>query len=223
MVAMNRLTGHSPGFFSVYSMPPNQAVSIARQRRNNRRLGLVPEYREVAGRILRKTRSLLRDVGRSRPRGRCRGLLQQDGGEKFECGGEVVLAVTSPPFLDVVDYRQDNWLRCWFAGVEAGQLRTTQTARLEEWKDLVRAVLGRVGEIMAPGGVFAFEVGEVRGGKVELDREVVAVAAGAGWDPACVVVNEQRFTKTANTWGVRNNRAGTNSNRVVVLRKPARG
>src|ERR1700736_2124284 len=28
MVAVNRLTGHSPGFFSVYTLPPNQAVSV---------------------------------------------------------------------------------------------------------------------------------------------------------------------------------------------------
>ena len=27
MVATNRLTGHSPGFFSVYTLPPNQAVT----------------------------------------------------------------------------------------------------------------------------------------------------------------------------------------------------
>ena len=29
MVALNRLTGHSPGFFSGRTMPPNQAVSVA--------------------------------------------------------------------------------------------------------------------------------------------------------------------------------------------------
>ena len=41
MVAINRLTGHSPGFFSVYTLPPNQATSIKRQRiinKHNRRL-----------------------------------------------------------------------------------------------------------------------------------------------------------------------------------------
>src|SRR5262249_8481328 len=33
MVAVNRLTGHSPGFFSVYTMPPNQAVSLKSQQK----------------------------------------------------------------------------------------------------------------------------------------------------------------------------------------------
>jgi Regulator of chromosome condensation (RCC1) repeat len=27
--------------------------------------------------------------------------------------------VTSPPFLDVVQYAGDNWLRCWFAGIDS--------------------------------------------------------------------------------------------------------
>jgi hypothetical protein len=35
-----------------------------------------------------------------------------------------------------------------------------------------------------------------------------------------VVVNEQRFTKTANIWGVENNAKGTNTNRIVVFQKP---
>jgi hypothetical protein len=34
-----------------------------------------------------------------------------------------------------------------------------------------------------------------------------------------VMVNDQAFTKTANCWGVSNNRRGTNTNRIVVLRR----
>ena len=45
MAAINRLTGHSKGFFSVYTLPPNQAASIERQRRNNARRNQKPEYR----------------------------------------------------------------------------------------------------------------------------------------------------------------------------------
>src|SRR5208283_1103596 len=35
LLALNRLTGHSPGFFSVYTLPPNQAVSVKSQRKIN--------------------------------------------------------------------------------------------------------------------------------------------------------------------------------------------
>ena len=37
MVAVNRLTGHSPGFFSVYTLPPNQAASLDAQAKINAR------------------------------------------------------------------------------------------------------------------------------------------------------------------------------------------
>ena len=38
MVMLSRLTGHSKGFFSVYTLPPNQAVSIPSQLKINKRL-----------------------------------------------------------------------------------------------------------------------------------------------------------------------------------------
>ena len=60
MVAVNRLTGHSPGFFSVYSLPPNQAVSAEARRRSTRAAsGAAP--RDVRGIIIEEP-SLLADV-----------------------------------------------------------------------------------------------------------------------------------------------------------------
>ncbi len=59
MVATNRLTGHSPGFFSVYTLPPNQAVSVASQRRINEKRQQTPPFRSVPEIILKKSRSLL--------------------------------------------------------------------------------------------------------------------------------------------------------------------
>ena len=220
MVALNRLTGHSRGFFSVYTLPPNQAASIERQRKNNVRRNQAPEYRDVAALILRKTRRLLRDLPRQAPTGRSRGFLQQAVAEPFAWGGPAVaLAVTSPPFLNVVDYRGDNWMRCWFAGIDPDAVAITQTASIDAWKALVRAALDNVAAISARGAVFAFEVGEVRKGSLLLDRVVADVARETAWEPFCVLVNEQAFTKTSNTWGVDNNRGGTNSNRIVVMRR----
>src|SRR3984957_8767374 len=46
MVAINRLTGHSPGFFSVYTLPPNQAVSAQSQRKINEKRGQTPPDRD---------------------------------------------------------------------------------------------------------------------------------------------------------------------------------
>ena len=220
MVAINRLTGHSSGFFSVYTLPPNQAASIDSQRRINARRGQTPEYRDAARLILRKTRSLLRDAERQCPVAVEPGFLQQAVDAPFAYDGPpVALAVTSPPFMDVVNYRQDNWMRCWFAGVDPDGIGITQTRRLEDWMDLVRAVLGNVAALTKRSGLFAFEVGEIRRGALLLDHIVTDVARETPWEPVCIVINAQAFTKTSNTWGVANNRGGTNTNRIVLLRR----
>ncbi|MDD4137670.1 MAG: DNA methyltransferase, partial [Methanoregula sp.] len=62
MVATNRLTGHSKGFFSVYTLPPNQAVSARSQQRINQKRSQVPEYRDTRRIIISKTKSLLRTL-----------------------------------------------------------------------------------------------------------------------------------------------------------------
>ena len=220
MVALNRLTGHSRGFFSVYTLPPNQATSIESQRRINERRNQRPAYRDVAALILRKTRSLLKDVSGQAPSGRARGFFRQAADIAFDYDGPpVALAVTSPPFMNIVNYKHDNWLRCWFAGLDAGGIEITQTNKLEAWKDLVRNALVNVATVTRRGGAFAFEVGEIRRGALLLDQVVADVARETPWTPVCIVVNEQAFTKTSNTWGVDNNRGGTNTNRIVLMRR----
>src|SRR5262245_54940998 len=61
MVGLNRLTGHSPGFFSVYTLPPNQATSVKAQQRINQKRRQVPPRRAVPAIIARKSRVLLMD------------------------------------------------------------------------------------------------------------------------------------------------------------------
>ena len=82
---------------------------------------------DVPAIILKKTRPLLRDCDRRRPRGAWRArsrrgarLLTGTGAARTPRipAGSVDLVVTSPPFLDVVHYAADNWLRCWFCGID---------------------------------------------------------------------------------------------------------
>lgn len=225
MVALNRLTGHSPGFFSVYTLPPNQAVSVQSQRRINARRAQTPPRRDVRALILRKSQALLRDVD---PAGRARLhalaaraqllVAPADAAPQIE-SASVDLVVTSPPFLDVVDYAGDNWLRCWFCGIDPADVAITMARKVDDWRAAMTAALRESARMLRPGGHVAFEVGEVRGGGLPLEREVIPAARAAGLAPLLVLINEQPFTKTANCWGVTNNRGGTNSNRVVLLRR----
>ena len=82
------------------------------------------------------------------------------------------------------------------------------------------AVFRELFRVLRPGGHVAFEVGEVRAGKARLEEAVLPCGLEAGLIPLLVVINDQKFTKTANCWGVDNNFKGTNTNRIVVFRKP---
>ena len=73
--------------------------------------------------------------------------------------------------------------------------------------------------IVRPGGYVAFEVGEIRNGKLLLEELALPAAVEAGFEPVIIMINDQAFTKTANAWGVNNQKKGTNTNRIVVFQK----
>jgi hypothetical protein len=228
MVATNRLTGHSKGFFSVYTLPPNQAVSQKSQQRINLKRRQEPEYRDTHRIILNKTKSLLRRVSEAETKSLVRAgkkamLLTGDARSTPEIRDtSVQLTVTSPPFLDIVQYRDDNWLRCWFNGLEADITgrQITMARTVEEWTRVMGAVFEELYRITRPGGFVAFEVGEVRKRTIRLEEHVVPLGIEAGFSCPCVVINQQQFTKTSNIWGVDNMASGTNTNRIVVFKKP---
>jgi hypothetical protein len=225
MVAVNRLTGHSPGFFSVYTLPPNQATSIDAQTRINARRKQIPPRRNVRQLIAGKTRSLLTDCDAAtraallRSANRAMLLTRPARSTPQLKANSVSLVVTSPPFLDVVDYAGDNWLRGWFCGIDTSAVEISMHRKVDEWKAAMTSVFHELARVLRPGGHVAFEVGEVRNGKVKLEEAVLPCGVASGLEPLLVVINAQQFTKTANCWGVRNNSKGTNTNRIVVFRK----
>jgi len=228
LVATNRLTGHSTGFFSVYTLPPNQAVTVERQRKLNEKRDQTPPFRDIFKIILKKSSQLVKNLRDED----LAALAFARGDAKFSIGSadevasnfasqSVSLVVTSPPFLDVVQYAQDNWLRCWFNGIEAHRVKLWNCRKVEEWTECMTNVMRQLKTLLKPGGWVAFEVGEVRQGSIKLEDYVVRAGVAAGLEPVLILINQQDFTKTANCWGVANNTRGTNTNRIVLLRKCA--
>lgn len=225
MVATNRLTGHSNGFFSVYSLPPNQAVSIKSQIRINAQRNQTPPPRDISAILIKKSRQLLKDLtpveretltavapGARLVTGSCDQVPQLPD-------NSIALAVTSPPFLNEVQYDVDNWLRCWFNHIDSSTVPIWMLRKPGDWQEKMTGVFRELRRLLKPGGHVAFEVGEVRGGKVKLEELVVPAAVAAGLDPVLLMINAQEFTKTSNCWGITNQEHGTNTNRIVLLRK----
>lgn len=217
MVAINRLTGHSSGFFSVYTLPPNQAVSIKSQKKINKKKQQTPPLRDVPAIIAKKSASLL---SQGYPvASQTLFLTELSHKTKQIPSKSVKLTVTSPPFLDNVHYEVDNWLRCWFLGIDPKSIKITQHRNIDDWSHFITATLTELARISCSGAYIAFEVGEVRGGAVKLEENVIASVKTLPFEILCVLINQQKFTKTANCWGILNNKSGTNSNRIVLLRK----
>ena len=227
MVSTNRLTGHSRNFFSVYTLPPNQAVTQERQKRINDLHNQVPSYKNVKNIILKKTRDLItglnqNSINKLKTIGENSLFLNKDARLVSEIKNNTVhLTITSPPFLDIVNYVEDNWLRCWFNNIDAKKIskKLTITRKLNDWKIAMGQVFTELYRITKNDGHVAFEVGEVRKGKVRLDEHVVPLGIEAGFKPLGILINLQNFTKTANIWGVNNNTLGTNTNRIVIFKK----
>ena len=225
LISLNRLTGHSNGFFSVYTLPPNQAVSVKSQRKINEKRNQTPPERDLVKIILKKTRQLLGEVDQQ-TRATLAGVANRAmlltgpaAATPQIVSNSVSLVVTSPPFLNVVQYATDNWLRCWFLGIEAKSVQLTVPHKLSDWAAAMLQVFRELNRVLKPGGHVAFEVGEVHSGQTKLEETVLPCGAEAGLEPLLVLINDQKFTKTANCWGVDNMAKGTNTNRIVVFRK----
>ena len=229
LVALSRLHGHSPNFFSVYSFPqisvrPENQAKINEQRKQT------PDYRPIKQRILKKARTALQD-------GRINDIRAASAGNRFEvCDARKLsfpdkcasLIVTSPPFLNKADYIMDNWLELWFLGIPEEQVRAgvVQSSSLKYWAEFMKPAIAEMGRVLRKGGVAVVEVGEVvhKNETIYLDEVIVRIVdelhdEGAKLAVEQVMIHEQAFTKLANCFKVDNNKKGTNTHRLVILRK----
>src|SRR5690606_40851034 len=62
------------------------------------------------------------------------------------------------PFLAIVDYAGDNWLRCWFAGIDATRVPITMARTVEAWSTAMGEVFVELFRVVRRGGFVAFEV-----------------------------------------------------------------
>jgi hypothetical protein len=185
-----------------------------------------PKPKDVRLIILKKTKSLLAKCGRA-----VRRHLQAVAADRILLTGpadytpqiendSVSLVVTSPPFLDVVDYWKETWLRCWFGGI-APDRKAITNAGLAPWQKCMTSVFKELFRVVRPGGHVVFEVGEAGPEKTKLETALVPCAVLSGFEPLLIMVNRHKFWKTTRGINGCESNDGTNTNRIVIFRKPA--
>lgn len=230
MITLSRLHGHSNGFFSAYSFPQISIPKI-NQAKINKTRGVEPDYREVKSRIIKKAKTALKS-GNIKDIRHWANYQRLTTGDSRDLKGwedeSVHLVVTSPPFLNQVDYVQDTWIETWFCDIPREEIegKIVQTPDLEAWTNFISDTLAELHRVVVPGGVVAMEVGEVRykGNLLNLDEIIANLTCSKAHNLGQfkvqeILVQSQQFTKLANCFKVANNKLGTNTNRIVLMEK----
>ncbi len=231
IVAMSRLHGHSTGFFSAYSFP-QFSVSPSSQLRINQKYGK-PIKKDIKPRILKKAKESLAD---SDSYALMRSLSKFNKVTSFDIrslqsngysDNSVDLIITSPPFLAQVDYILDNWLECWFMGINQNEFKgnLVQTPSLQQWSRFMEESLTAMFRVLKPNNYCIIEVGDVNNGngkfkeKILLDDIISEIGTQVGFSIHKRIIHQQDFTKLSNCFNVDNNKKGVNTQRLVILHK----
>ena len=77
--------------------------------------------------------------------------------------GEIDLILTSPPYLNVVEYAKQNWIRMWFleGGASSDLCKLDDTLSLSGWLDLMDEVTVQFRKLLRNGGVIVLVIGDV--------------------------------------------------------------
>lgn len=208
---LSRLTGHSSGYLSVYTLPPNQAASVASQRKINAKFNQVPDYKDSRNIVMKKTRQLLRDpLPSTFPPSHL--ITIDDARRNLSVGaGSVDFLLTSPPFVAEVAYTDDNWLRNWFIGESPVEL--DEGHREFEWTNFIFDVLTDARRVIRSGGTLAMEVGNTK--KVNLAQIVEDLCLRLKFKNVKTISQQHDSSKTAQIWGVTSGK-GTNKSFIVT-------
>ncbi len=218
-VILGRLHGHSPAFFSVWTF---NVISLSKERikaqSNNR--GLKPEFRDVVPRIIEKAKTVLMDRVKEQ---KGSAVYIRNIAKSLKLKEKVDLIVTSPPFLNVINYIDDNWLRFWFLGYDKEKLRKTlvQTNDIEEYTKFIKKSMKEMYKSLKKGKYCLIEVGDIkhRGEKIYLEHLITKLADEVGFNVEKVMINYMEAPKISRAFSRKTKYQGTKTNRCVVMKK----
>jgi hypothetical protein len=107
----------------------------------------------------------------------------------------VSLIVTGPPGLKPYDYCRDNWLDCWFVGLDPESVPVSVHAELDTWQQETTGVFVELYRVLTPGGYCVVDVGRLRPRKIRWDEAVLDCALLAGFEAVSLLVNTDHYGK----------------------------
>lgn len=137
--------------------------------------------------------------------------------------GKVNLIVTSPPYLGIVNYAKQNWIRSWFLNKDANEvsLELDDDLNLTEWLSFASKFIRELKKMLKKDGVAVFVIGDVAKSKtsvVPLAREFCLMVQEAKLFKNVWCINDviDDSDKTTRIWGESKGSA-TAIDRIVIL------
>jgi hypothetical protein len=195
LVVLARLAGHTSGYLSATGVPPNQALSLRRVQKRNERCDQKPPQRDMVEIIRRTTEALTSTVARS--------VFEQLERVKYDYeiftrraesvpeirSDSASLIVTCPHSLRTRNYRAENWLRCWFTGIDPDTVQVSAHQRLSDWLTEMTMVFRELWRVLRPSGHLVIEVASLRPRQVKWWEVVTRLGVETGFEAVAMVTN----------------------------------
>lgn len=147
-----------PGFLS---FPSSHLVPYLRENKFPRRkFPKLYEYRELEPRMIRKLERALKDEMQLSELGDIGSHVVRSRIENFKSARSFSAIVTSPPYMNALDYRRDNRLRLWFLERDVKNYAPEPTDRKEAFAGMMRSMCTKILPKLPIGGHCVMVVGE---------------------------------------------------------------
>jgi len=137
--------------------------------------------------------------------------------------GKVDLLLTSPPYLGIVNYAKQNWIRSWFLDSEPNKIseRLDDNLNINQWVKFSKKTLTEFKKMLKPDGVAVFVIGDVAKSKnsvIPLARDFALMVKENKLFKNVWIFSDyiQVIDKTTRIWGETKGKA-TATDRIVIL------
>lgn len=139
--------------------------------------------------------------------------------------GKVDLLLTSPPYLGIVNYAKQNWIRSWFLNSDPIEIskKLDDDLNINQWVQFSKKTLIKFKKMLKPDGVAVFVIGDVAKSKnsvIPLARDFAMMVKENKLFKNVWIFSDyiQGVDKTTRIWGETKGKAtATATDRIVIL------
>lgn len=136
---------------------------------------------------------------------------------------KVDLLLTSPPYLGIVNYAKQNWIRSWFLNSDPNEIseKLDDNLNINQWVQFSKKTLIEFKKMLKPNGVAVFVIGDVAKSKnsvIPLARDFALMVKENKLFKNVWIFSDyiQGADKTTRIWGETKGKA-TATDRIVIL------